>query len=520
MMEKSMLPQGSNAENTPKDEVMATLSPTTTATSDGGQDIDPCKLQSKSNSSWGSDASLPTEKPSTTHHPATAETQATRAFAKVHPWNRWMAELALCLLSLASFITIIAVLDKYDGTAMLTLPFNITLNTFLSFLTSLTKAAFMVPVAEAISQWKWNSYEHHHAVRPLIEFEIIEKASRGALGSLSLLRHFELKHATTIGAFVTILSMAISPVTQQMIEYPLRQTPESNVVQSLIRSILTSLYADADTSTEYVKPLCPSGNCTFDEYQSIALCTQVADISHLLTVSPIRNSTSADWTFVGDSTPRTVLNQISPNGSTAWNATLPNGISLVTPASYAIARYMSNTSDTLAFADHYNAQNFTAVTKLFIIYSNAGNVTYPGYAGPDEANWDFHALEILFHVCVNTYSTTVSAGNASTELISSSYTPLQVPGNMPLPTSSYRNATETMYLADPLGPDSSGLAHGIGELLYWNGGIGQPLFYIGAPALSLLTAAYGSSFNITDPAEQKLRLSIVANNTAISVTNL
>ena len=37
-------------------------------------------------------------------------------------------------------------------------PMNITLNIFLAFFTTLTltKAAFMIAVSEALSQWKWN----------------------------------------------------------------------------------------------------------------------------------------------------------------------------------------------------------------------------------------------------------------------------------------------------------------------------------------------------------------------------
>ena len=84
-------------------------------------------------------------------------------------------------------------LSKYDGTPVLRLPFNITLNAFLSFLASLTKASFMVPIAEAISQWKWNSEKLYGVGRPISDFEIIDKASRGTIGSLSLMKHFKLK---------------------------------------------------------------------------------------------------------------------------------------------------------------------------------------------------------------------------------------------------------------------------------------------------------------------------------------
>ena len=140
--------------------------------------------------------------------------EPSQASVRLVRWRLWIAEIILCLVSLTSFlsrllypvpwllitiitsegkIAIIVVLTKYDGTPMLRLPFDITLNTFLSFLTSLTKAAFMVPVAEAIGQWKRNSNSLYSDGHPISDLAIIDKASRGTLGSLSLMRHFKLR---------------------------------------------------------------------------------------------------------------------------------------------------------------------------------------------------------------------------------------------------------------------------------------------------------------------------------------
>lgn len=81
-------------------------------------------------------------------------------------------------------------LRVYDGTKLISLPLNITLNAFLSFFTTLAKAAFMIPVAEAMSQWKWNMYGTNRAGWPMNDFNMIEQASRGTLGSLRLLLRY------------------------------------------------------------------------------------------------------------------------------------------------------------------------------------------------------------------------------------------------------------------------------------------------------------------------------------------
>jgi hypothetical protein len=86
---------------------------------------------------------------------------------------------------------IVAVLRVYDGRALPTLPLSITLNTFLAFFTTLTKAAFMLSVAEAISQWKWNMLKSKE--RPLTDFLAIDSASRGVWGSFWVLGRFHIK---------------------------------------------------------------------------------------------------------------------------------------------------------------------------------------------------------------------------------------------------------------------------------------------------------------------------------------
>lgn len=67
---------------------------------------------------------------------------------------------------------------------------HITLNTFLAFFTTFTKATFMLPVAECISQWKWNWFTEE---KPVIDFQTFDRASRGFTGSLLLLRKLKWK---------------------------------------------------------------------------------------------------------------------------------------------------------------------------------------------------------------------------------------------------------------------------------------------------------------------------------------
>jgi len=79
---------------------------------------------------------------------------------------------------------IVGVLLVFDDQPLPRLPLQVTLNTFVALFSTMSKAAFMLPIAEAISQCKWNWFRTD---RPLSDFETFDEASRGFWGSLALL---------------------------------------------------------------------------------------------------------------------------------------------------------------------------------------------------------------------------------------------------------------------------------------------------------------------------------------------
>lgn len=90
---------------------------------------------------------------------------------------------------------IIVVLKLYDQQVPPDWPLQITINSFLALFSTLCKACFMVALAETISQWKWNIFE---GIRPLIEFEIVDSASRGFWGSVQLVMRFKHRLVPTL----------------------------------------------------------------------------------------------------------------------------------------------------------------------------------------------------------------------------------------------------------------------------------------------------------------------------------
>lgn len=97
----------------------------------------------------------------------------------------WLPETASILTSLLLIYIFYSLLIVYDGRPVFEWK-GITLNTVVAVLSTASKAALIYAVSQLISQWKWILFTR--ASRPLIDFEIIDAASRGPMGSLLLFR--------------------------------------------------------------------------------------------------------------------------------------------------------------------------------------------------------------------------------------------------------------------------------------------------------------------------------------------
>lgn len=75
----------------------------------------------------------------------------------------------------------------FDGRSPPQWPLGITLNTLVALFTTFSRMAFMAPVIEGIGQLKWTWFINRDKPQPLIDFQILDDASRGQWGSLVVL---------------------------------------------------------------------------------------------------------------------------------------------------------------------------------------------------------------------------------------------------------------------------------------------------------------------------------------------
>ena len=114
----------------------------------------------------------------------------------VHDW--WLTEILSMIIGLICIIALCVLLHQYDNTPTSQsngfFGVNITLNTLVSILSSLGKAALLHSVAECVSQLKWMWYLKYD--RPLADLDIFDRASRGPWGGLKLLWRINVRYAS------------------------------------------------------------------------------------------------------------------------------------------------------------------------------------------------------------------------------------------------------------------------------------------------------------------------------------
>lgn len=150
-------------------------------------------------------------------------------------FSLWTLEIFASILSVTCVVCMVAFLAAIDAK-----PYNswrvghihMTPNSLLSILATLSKSSLLLVVAETLGQLKWTYFQQ----RPqrLYDLQIFDDASRGPLGAAQLLWKINVQAlVASAGAVVTILTLAIDPLTQQVLSFPTAWTPSHNVTASI-----------------------------------------------------------------------------------------------------------------------------------------------------------------------------------------------------------------------------------------------------------------------------------------------
>jgi Protein of unknown function (DUF3176) len=158
-----------------------------------------------------------------------------------------------------------------------------------------------MPVCACLSRLKWLWYTRK--VKSLQDFQTFDMASRGPWGAIQLLFRLKFWHIASIGSLVTLLSLVSDSFVQQSVSYPPRissqingiatvpyaqgfgsnNTPNEDISQNLLAAIYDGVFAKNLTrSSSSLTACCPTGNCTFPSYASLAVCSHCQNVTAFL----------------------------------------------------------------------------------------------------------------------------------------------------------------------------------------------------------------------------------------------
>lgn len=213
----------------------------------------------------------------------------------------WRSEIASYILALLTTAAIIWILIVRQGKPQPKWPGPFTLNFLVSTCATILKATLLMPVQEAISELKWTWFTEP---RPLVDMDDFDLASRGARGSLRFLWRLPRNKLPSIGAVIIILALGIEPLTQLVVQpqdCPVAERgsttlgrtnnytragmaqdttyPRFNLDSSMRASIYSGLLSSPEISVLAYPFDCSTGNCSFDNYDTLAICYNIDDIS-------------------------------------------------------------------------------------------------------------------------------------------------------------------------------------------------------------------------------------------------
>ena len=151
-------------------------------------------------------------------------------------------------------------------------------------------------------------------------FPVFTDATRGPLGAAQLLIRLRMWHLASLGAMVTVLSVFSDAAVQGSATIPLRtsnvgsasipistnynfsaiQPPIISTTDLVDPSIKASLYSgvldlNSKAFSTALTPNCPTGDCSFPPYASLAFCSECQNLTSRMKMIPERLHSRLVW---------------------------------------------------------------------------------------------------------------------------------------------------------------------------------------------------------------------------------
>ena len=168
----------------------------------------------------------------------------------------WVWELLAVYFSIICLLALTVFLAADDGKPLANwrvASTDITPNTVVSIASTLVKASILLPLAQGISRLKWTYFQR--GPHPLPDIQTFDNASRGPWGAMILMLKLRGRAlSATLGAVLTILTLALDPFDQQILAYPVHTMVASNYTATVGIATYSSVdnnWTNAWSSSEY-----------------------------------------------------------------------------------------------------------------------------------------------------------------------------------------------------------------------------------------------------------------------------
>lgn len=361
------------------------------------------------------------------------------------PVKFWTWEIISLFLAIGLIVAIVAILSHFEGRPLPDWPFGINLSTLVALLSTILRTLMLVAVAEALGQLKWTWFSHPAPLsssvatpRPLHDFHVFDRASRGILGSMSLLKTVKHRNVlATVGCLVTILSLAIGPFTQQALKNvdcqravskqnssvavahfmgisdsfqgSLSRGPGWYALPNDMKGAMISGLINPTGNDSSVSATCQTGNCTFQAdgndsnitYSSIGMCSKCIDTTSLVFANETLSNQSIDWQLPNDmhielAITLPILN-VTTNDNMSWASSLFTD-------DYTVRATQALANVTVLSFTREPCNNNTGTVECPLNVTN----TYRDFAS--EGAWDIVGTSCALYPCMKNYHGDVEEG--------------------------------------------------------------------------------------------------------------
>ncbi|KAI1739194.1 hypothetical protein F4680DRAFT_459399 [Xylaria scruposa] len=235
--------------------------------------------------------------------------------------SRWTWEYVSLALSASAVAALVVLLTFIDQLPLPHWKLPLSPNATVSILAAISRAALGFAISSCLGQAKWNWFMK----RPdsLVVFERFDDASRGPWGSFWLIVWLRACHWVAIGAAVMITLLGFEPLFQAILSFDGNIEPSDNYLNAhigrsealdvglyfgdntapkirvqlpqnetlwlepyryqpdlgMISAIYSGLYNSSTTKDQTASFTCPTANCTWTPFTTLAICSACKDVT-------------------------------------------------------------------------------------------------------------------------------------------------------------------------------------------------------------------------------------------------